>query len=284
MGKGNTSKAGALAEEVILAWTNELLHKKNVAESPTLGLAEWICAGLIWVRVAPKSFQDFCMEQLKRAAKTPPQPSDLILAGLSAQLPDGDFSTLEHLAANHLRLSEMLDPHETGLLHWPTANPHLLPAVQSAWIWSSDQLLKWKLPQAQTEQLIQLKEVYVYETDRQLWEKNQKAYQELPALTALEALTPANNALAMLAWIPDQDRAEDLLYSYRKQAPPWQSIEIAKEEWLGAAAYLLYVALNAYEMTQAAEELKTYVLRHLPNTTKNAKQACLLWLWSNIAH
>jgi hypothetical protein len=282
MEKENTGKVGALEGQAIQAWVNELLHQHNVQESPTLRLTEWICAGLLWVRMVPEGFQVFCQEQLQREAKTPPQPSDLVLAGLSAQLSGDHLSTLEQLSAHHLQLAEILDPDDTGLLHWPSISHQLLPALQSAWIWSADQLLKWKLPPAQTEQLIQLKEVYVYETDRQLWEKNKKNYQEQPAPATPHVPTPANNALAMLAWIPDQDRAEDLLNLYRKHAPPWQSKDTAHPEWLGAAAYLLYVAFNAYEMTQAAEELKNYVLRHLPDTTENAKQASLLWLWSNL--
>lgn len=282
MRKENTGKAGALEEEVVQAWVSDLLKENDLPASSGLRLAEWICAGLLWVRIAPESFQGFCQEQLERAAKTPPQPSDLVLAGVSAQLSGDHLSTLEQLSAHHLRLAELLDPGETGLLHWPSASPPLLPAVQSAWIWSADQLLKWKLPSDQAVQLIQLKEVYVYETDHQLWETNKKTYQERPALTAADAPTPANNALAMLAWIPDQDRAEELLHLYRKQATPWQSKETAHQEWLGAAACLLHLAFNAYEMTQAAEELKNYVSRHLPDTTKNAKQAGLLWLWSNL--
>lgn len=284
MGKENTGKAGVLNEEVILTWVGDLLKENNLPASSALGLDEWICAGLVWVRVAPKSFQAFCQEQLQQSTQRQPIPSDLVLAGLFALLSEDEFSIFDQLANKHLLLAETLDPEETGLLQWPNTDTPYFPAVQAAWVWSSDQLLNWKLPSTQTEQLIQLKEIFVYETDRQLWNKTQKSYGELPTAPHTKARTPANTALAMLAWIPDQDRAEDLLNAYRNQAPPWQDQEVAAEEWLGAAAYLLYEALKAYEMSQAAQELRNYALRHLLNTAQNARQACLLWLWHNNDH
>jgi len=284
MDKENTTKPEALQEEVILAWVDGLLQENDLTGSSTIRLDEWICAGLVWIKIAPKSFQTFCQEQLVQSTQRPPAPSDLVLAGLFAQLPEDDLDIFDQLISGHLLLAEKLDPDEMGLLQWPSADAPYFPAVQAAWIWSSDQLLQWKLSPAQTEQLIQIKEILVYETDRQLWDKTHKSYCELPVATPTKARTPANTALAMLAWIPDQDRAEDLLFLYRMQAPPWQDKEVAVEEWLGADAYLLYEALKAFEMTQAAEELRNYALRHLPNTSQNAKQAGLLWLWHNIAH
>ncbi|WP_156825782.1 hypothetical protein [Lewinella cohaerens] len=279
MEKESAGKAGILKQETILAWIDELIQKNNTSEPPSLVFAEWICAGRIWVSKAPDNFKAFCLKQLSQRTETSFNPSDLVLAGLAAPLFGEDFSLLEQLSNNHLRLSKLLDPNETGLLQWPSSTPQYWPAVQAAWISSSDQLLKHKLPPSQMEQVIQLKEIYVYETDHQLWQKSKNTYQVLPTATATEILTVANNALAMLAWIPDQDRAEDILSSLRKSAAPWQNKEQAINEWLGPAAYLLFEALKAYEMTQAAQELSNYVNNHLSTTPDNAMQKCLYQLW-----
>lgn len=278
MEKENASKAGALQEETILAWIDELIQKNNLSEPTPSILAEWICAGRIWGSIAPDNFKLFCLKQLNQRTETLIKPCDLVLAGLAAPLFNEDLSSLEHLSNNHLRLSVTLDPHEKGLLHWPIANAQYLPAVQAAWIWSSEQLLKCKLPSSQLEQFIQLKEVYVYETDRQLWNKKKSTYEELPATSTTETLTPANNALAMLAWIPDQDRAEDILRAFRKQAPPWQNKDEAHKEWLGPTAYLLFEALKAYEMNHAAEELYSYTGKHLSTVAEGSMRKYLYWL------
>lgn len=277
----SADKTVTLKEEVIMTWVNELLYESKPSTALPTGLAEWMCAGLLWVKLAPQSFQAFCQEQLKSNRQTQLQLSDLVLAGLIAQLADEASTFIDQTGHYHLLLSETLDPQETGLLQWKSLHPQISPAVQASWVWAADQLLKWPLPPAQVEQLIQLKEVYVYETDRQLWDKRKKTYRELPFDLEQEILSPANDALALLAWIPDQDEAEDMLGRYRKHAPPWQQPEMAAPEWLGPAAYLLYRGLNAYEMTQAAEELKKYTLRHLPLMPESTKKDGLLWLWQH---
>jgi hypothetical protein len=278
MEKENAGKAVKLEPEVILAWINELPLKNNTSEPTSLVLAEWMCAGRIWANKVPDNFKVFCLEQLRQRTETSFNPSDLVLAGLATPLFSEDLSVLEQLSNNHLHLAELLDPDETGLLQWPSTNPNYLPAVQAAWIWSTEQLLKCKLPPSQVEQLIQLKEVYIYETDRQLWNKKKNTYEELPAITVTAASILANNALAMMAWIPDQDRAEDILRAFREQAPPWQDKKEAHEEWLGPAAYLLFEALEAYEMNHAAKELYTYKRNHLSTVPHGSMRKYLYWL------
>lgn len=280
MEKESAGKAGILKQETILAWIDELIPKNNTSEPTSLVLAEWICAGRIWASKVPDNFKVFCLEQLRQHTETSFNSSDLVLAGLATPLFSEDLSVLERLSNNHLRLAELLDPDEMGLLQWGP-NPNYLPAVQAAWIWSTEQLLKCKLPPSQIEELILLKEVYLYETDHQLWEKNKKTYQGLPTMTTTEVLTPVNNALPMLAGIPDQDRAEDILRTFREQAPPWQNKEEIHGEWCGGAAYLLFEAFKAYEMTHAAEVLRSYAGKHLSANSSNTKEKCLLALWEN---
>jgi hypothetical protein len=283
MAKANSNKAERIPEDAIKTWIDALLTGSVFTfETPWL-LTDWICAGRLWAAVSPQAFTTFCEEQLTTGLSSPLHPSALLLAGIYPTR-EKEKSTLEEkIITFHLALAQQLDESEEGLLnHFPSKQDSTyLPLIQAAWIWAANALLERSIKSELIEPLIQHQELYLHETDRQLWDANQGFYRVFPFSAQKEAFSLPDNALAMLAGVPDQDRAEEILAWLTNHAPPWQSSEVPSSAWLGAASFILYESLLAYEMNKGANELKKYVLRHLPTSEEIPARECLVWLWEN---
>lgn len=284
MAKTNKNVGEDSLKAMTMSWFQFLNTRRTGHNDTSVHLADWICAGNLSAVLAPGFFHSFWQEQLLLTNTSSIRLLDLVIAGCYTMgMKKDDDTTAARLTSFHLAVAQQLDNEETGLLNNPSLEQSnsFNPSVQAAWIWSANMLLENANKTAHTEQLFQLVELYRHETDYQLWDKKRGFYTNMPLVAESTAFTTANNALPMLAQIPDQDRAEEILKWLENHAPPWRSPATAEPGWLGSAAYLLYGALQSYEMHHDAEKLEQYVLQHLTLVEESTQQETLSWLWHN---
>jgi hypothetical protein len=285
MAKPGRNNTKTISERTILAWATALLDTENSTMSTVDSLAEWICLSQLLPQLPADSTTSLWQRLMSDDTASPPYFSALIRGGLLSylpwseriQIPQREFA--QQLVDRHKKLAQRLDPDETGLL--PGAelinDSQQYPAVQAAWIWSADKLLE--LADTDLGDLPQLKEIYIHETDLQLWDKSRGCYGIGASVPPLTANLLTSNALILFAGIADQERAEKVLRWLRTHGSPWQDPDVLATEWLEASAYLLFVALEQYEMTDEAQKLKKYAQKHLASLPEDAASECLRWLW-----
>lgn len=285
MAKPGRNSTKTISERTILAWATALLDTENNATSTVDSLAEWICLSQLLPQLQSDNSTFLWQRLMRDDTASLPYFSALIRGGLLSclpwskriQIPQRELA--QQLVDRHKKLVQRLDPDETGLLHGTalTNDSQQYPGVQAAWIWSTDKLLK--LADVDVGNLPQLKEIYIYETDLQLWDKSLGCYGAGASVPPLTANLLTSNALTLFADIADQERAETVLRWLRTHGAPWQHPDVLVTEWLRPSAYLLFVALRQYEMTEEAQQLKKYAQKHLTSLPEDAAGECLRWLW-----
>lgn len=274
-------KGNSIGQDDLKAWVASLRLVNEDAVDISSQLADWICAGWLSAAIAPDYFPILWQERQPLAQSTSVSSLDLVIAGLCLNRKAQQNDLISQLATFHLGVAKQMDKEETGLLncHLIGSTDTYLPSVQAAWIWSAYHLLQ--TGRKESDDLIEMHELYLHEIDQQLWSEDNHYYREKSEPAQDDAFILHHNALTLLAHVPDQERAEELLQWLVKNTPPWQTPQTAVEDWLGAAAFLLYQAMQSYDMEQEANELRQYALTHLTGAPTGPQQKCLYWLWHN---